>query len=120
MRYAKFIIALFVSIVLLAGCKVDATTALESQGELTLQIYGTGKPLVKKKIAPDSEMYKELHRWVSENTTGWSHTPASYVPSYLVQGKTLSLNFQGTRVILNFEDGQYVKDVDPSEYDFLK
>jgi hypothetical protein len=117
----KLTVLILLSLAFLSGCKVDATSALvESQGDLTLYVYKEGKPVVETQIPPESAMYKELNRWVSENTIGWSYSLATYVPLYLVQGKSLSLNFQGTRVILNTKDGQFVKNIDPSEYDFIK
>ena len=47
------------------------------------------------------------------------------MPSIKVRGKKFSINFLGSKAILNFQDGkgsyqQYVKDVRPAEYQFLK
>lgn len=119
MKFIPIIVAVIISLALLSGCKVDALSAFDAQGDLTLYVYGSGRPFEPQKIKVNSAIYKKLRDWVANNKTGWSHTPATYVPSVMVLGETFSLNFLDSSVILNYEGGQYIKQIDVSEYAFL-
>jgi predicted ATP-grasp superfamily ATP-dependent carboligase len=44
---------------------------------------------------------------------------ADFLASVYVSGKDFSINFLKTSVIINFNAGQYIKDVNPKDYEFL-
>jgi len=95
--------------------------ALELPENETLKVlvYGEGKILAERSIAPTSNEHKKLASWLSFNHDGWSPTPASYVPGVYVTGNNFSINFLKSNVIVNFRGGQFIKPIDPKEYDFL-
>jgi hypothetical protein len=109
--------AIFVMVA--AGCMKDMRFELPPNETLTVLVYGGGRPLTERQITPLSKEHHLLAVWLAANSRGWSPTPATYVPGVYVKGKGFSINFLKSMVIINFQEGQYIKSVDPKSYEFL-
>ena len=70
-------------------------------------------------ILPSSRQFKALSNWLAQNQTGWSSSPASYMPAVVVTGSNFSVNFLGSMVVVNYPGGQFTRKVSPNEYAFL-
>ena len=116
----KNLTVLLLSLFFLVSCKIDLDKITERDESLTVHIYESGRPSNEYTLSQGDEKYHKLMLWIKSNKSGWSSTPATYVPRVLVSSKTFSLNFVGESAVLNYSDGQFVKKVDPSEYDFLR
>ena len=71
-------------------------------------------------LIPADPARQQLSQWFNANREGWSSTPASYLGDIVVRGRDFTLQFAGSQVIVNYRDGQYIKAISPSEYQFLK
>jgi len=103
---------------LLSACDVALT--LPETEPLSLQVHKKGSPVAECKLLPGTPNFQKLASWLSNNKTGWSPTPATYIPGVYITGSKFSINFLGTFVIVNYADGQYSHSVSPSEYEFLQ
>jgi hypothetical protein len=111
---------LFMTLMLLAACKVNVAGMLSDADSFKVYVYEKGRPIQDYKIVKGDERYQMLIQWAEENGSGWQMTPATYVPGVMVSGGEVSINFLGSLAILNGPDGQFEKDVIPSDYAFLK
>ena len=105
------VLALIVAI--LGGCNDELAWALP-QETLTLQKNGRSCP-----VTPDSAQFKQLAAWVSQNRSGWSSSPASYVPGTIVRGGNFSINFLNALVVVNHPGGQFTHKASPDDFGFL-
>jgi hypothetical protein len=119
MKWFVVLIACAIFVAVAAGCKSDVRFELPANESLKLLLYGGGKPLTEREILPSSKEHSLLAAWLVVNREGWSPTPATYIPGVYVRGKEFSINFLQTNVIINFRGGQYIKSVNPKDYEFL-
>lgn len=112
---------LFIAFVILsvAGCKSEVNLQPPKNETLKLLVYGGGKPLKERELSPSSKEYEHLMSWLAANREGWSPTVVTFVPGVYVSGKDFSINFLKTSAIINFREGQYIKDINPKDYEFL-
>jgi hypothetical protein len=121
MRY----ILLLTLCTILAACRIDANSILESDESLIVSIHkSSGTTITKKEIKKGDKSYTQLIKWIADNEKGWKPSPATYIPAIEVRGKKFVLNFLRTTAIINFQspDGnyhQYFKSITEAEYQFL-
>ena len=106
-------------LIAVAGCKREVHFQLPQNETLKLLVYSSGKPIKERELAPLSKEHQLLASWLAANREGWSPTVVTFVPSVYVTGKDFSINFLKTSAIINFREGQYIKDVNPKDYGFL-
>jgi hypothetical protein len=104
--------------VLLLGCTKELGWSLPSE-PVQLQHYEQGRPVATCTLSTTSPGYKALADWVAEHQTGWSASPATYVPSKIATGRNFSINFMGGLAVVNYTGGQFTHKVSPNEYAFL-
>jgi len=74
-------------------------------------------------LDPSSEGYRTLARWISENRSGWSWFHYYTKPpskGFIVRCGTLELRFFDSTVLDRTPQGDYLKTVQPFEYEFLR
>ena len=108
-----------ISLSSLASCGGEVSLQLPQDETLNLSVYNGGRPLKEEPLPPTGNKHHLLSLWLSANRDGWSTTPLSYVPGVDVTGKGFSINFLGKDVIINYHKRQYIKSVDPKDYEFL-
>ena len=113
-------LALILFALVLVSCKIDTDKIINTNESLKVSIYGTEINIDEYWLNPGDEKYDQFISWVKNNKEGWSSTPATYVPKLLVSGKSFSFNFMSSGVVVNYESGQFTKNIDPKEYEFLK
>lgn len=125
MRKVIITVSILLICAALTACRIDATAILNAEDSLILYVHSTGSAAIKTDIPKDSQRYSDFREWFLKNEKGWSPSPVTYVPSIEVRGKKFSINFLHGSAIINFQDTngsyhQYVKDVKPQEYQFLR
>lgn len=113
-------LALLLFAAMLVSCKIDTDKIINANETLKVSVYGTGIDIKEYWLHPGDEKYNQFISWVKSNKEGWNSTPATYVPKLLVSGKSFTFNFMGAGVVVNYEDGQFTKKIDPKDYEFLK
>ena len=104
----------------LVSCTHETTISIPDNEPLMLFNYaGASNKLSAKEVVLVKDKQQKLNTWISNNRTGWTPTPATYVPGVLVSGKGFGINFLGNSVIISYSEGQYVKSISPSDYQFL-
>lgn len=74
-------------------------------------------------LDPSSEGYRTLARWISDNRAGWSWFHYYTKPparGFIVRCGTLELRFFDSTVLDRTPQGDYLKTVQPFEYEFLR
>jgi len=103
---------------LLAGCARELPLALPPN--TPAQVMEVGGPA--HKLDPASDGYRTLERWIANNRSGWSwghyYTPPP-AKGIIVRSGTLELQFFDSTVLVRTPQGDYMKNVSPSEYAFL-
>jgi hypothetical protein len=103
---------------LLAGCARQLPLSL--QPNTPARVMEVGGP--ERKLDPASDGYRMLEQWISNNRSGWSwghyYTPPP-PKGIIVRCGTLELRFFDSTVLARTPQGDYMKNVSPSEYAFL-
>ena len=86
---------------------------------MKVTIHQSGMPTKSYVLKPSDNRFKSLVELITRHKEGWKQTPVTYVPGVYVSTPDGSINFLANSVIVNFEKGQYVKSISPSEYRFL-
>jgi hypothetical protein len=60
-----------------------------------------------------------IRGWLDDHQTGWEQSVVTFVPGVMICGRDFTLNFLGDGAILNYEQGQFVRSVDPDIYSIL-
>ena len=74
-------------------------------------------------LSPSSEGYKALADWISNNRSGWSwfhYYTSPPARAIIVRCGTLELRFFDSTVVDRTPQGDYLKTVQPVEYEFLR
>ena len=108
-----------IALVAMAGCSKELNVELPENETLKVAVYSGPNARKERLLTPSSREHERLAAWLEANRAGWSVTPASYVPGVFVIGKNFSINFLKETVIINVPEGQYMKSVDPRDYEFL-
>jgi len=111
MRLRWFLAPLLVP--MLMGCQTSLDWSLPNE---PLKLDRGGQTCT---ISPSSRQFKDLSDWLAKNRSGWSSSPASYVPAVMVRGSNFSMNFVNSLVVVNYQRGQFTHEVSPSDYAFL-
>jgi hypothetical protein len=104
---------------LLAGCARQLPLTL--QPNTPARVMEVGGP--ERKLDPASDGYRALEQWIANNRSGWSwgHYYAPPPPKgIIVRCGTLELQFFDSTVLARTPQGDYMKNVAPSEYAFLR
>ena len=107
------------SLVLLAGCARQLPLALPPN--VPAQVLELGSP--QYTLDPSSEGYRTLAGWVSNNRSGWSWGHYYTTPpgkGIIVRCGTLELQFFDSIALARTPQGDFMKNVQPSEYAFLR
>ncbi|GAC1692513.1 MAG: hypothetical protein PVS2B3_01310 [Steroidobacteraceae bacterium] len=104
---------------LVAGCTRQLPLALspDAPTEVT-EVGGTHYTL-----EPSSDGYRTLARWIAGNGSGWSwgHYYTTPPPrGIIVRSGSLELRFFDSTALVRTPQGDYLKDVPPSQYAFLR
>jgi hypothetical protein len=106
-------------LVLLAGCARQLPLALPANAPVeVIEVGGAHYTL-----DPSSDGYGKLAQWVSNNRSRWSwgHYYATRpAKGIIVRSGTLDLQFVDSTVLAHMLEGDYIKRVSPSEYEFLR
>ncbi len=103
---------------LLAGCARQLPLTL--QPNTPARVMEVGGP--EHKLDPTSDAYRRLEHWISNNRSGWSwgHYYATPPPKgVIVRAGALYLQFFDSTVLARTPQGDYMKNVSPSDYAFL-
>ena len=112
-------IVIILSALFLASCKIDTDTLINVTETYNVSITENGSPVNEYILKPGTEKHAMFVSWFRNNSTGWEPTPPTFVPRIIVKGSNFSLNILGSHVILNYKEGQFVKDIKPEEYAYL-
>ena len=111
MRLRWFLAPLLVA--MLSGCQKTLDWSLPNEA---LKLERGGQTCT---ISPSSAQFRDLSHWLAKNPSGWSSSPASYVPAVMLRGSNFSVNFVNSLVVVNYPGGQFTHEVSPSDYAFL-
>ncbi len=103
----------------LSSCKIDFKSLIDLSETYLVSINENGKYSKEYTMSLGNEKHSQFIVWFKENQSDWDPTPVSYVPNVVVQGKKFSLNFMNKVVILNYEKGQFIKDINLNDYEYL-
>lgn len=109
----------FSLLLLLAGCTSSIDNFLVEAGSVKVTIHQSGISTKSYVLKSSDNRFKSLVELITRHKEGWKQTPVTYVPGVYVSTPDGSINFLANSVIVNFEKGQYVKSISPSEYRFL-
>ena len=101
---------------ILTGCASSVFVSVPENETLKVHVYIQGSSSQNCEISPDSKMHKLFVDWLSKNHSGWHATPASYVPNVLISGSKFNVNFVSKFAIINYDEGQYSHDINPSDF----
>lgn len=107
------------SLALFAGCARQLPLALPPN--TPVQVLELGSP--QYALETSSEGYRTLAGWVSNNRSGWSWGHYYTTPpgkGIIVRCGALELQFFDSIVLARTPQGDYMKNVQPSEYAFLR
>jgi hypothetical protein len=108
-----------ISILLLAtGCSRSISVELPAQA-LTVVMYSQGKASQRCVIAPNSDKFHNLADFIKQNTDGWHKRSADYMPSLVVIGSDINMYFMDDLLVMNYNGGEYSRNVAPGSYAFL-
>jgi hypothetical protein len=103
---------------LLAGCARELPLSLPPNTPAQVTEVGG----LAHKLDPASDGYRKLERWIANNRSGWSWGHYYAPPpakGIIVRCGTLELQFFDSIVLARTPQGDYMKNVSPSEYAFL-
>ncbi|HTY94880.1 MAG TPA: hypothetical protein VMC02_13380 [Steroidobacteraceae bacterium] len=103
----------------LCGCSRSISVQLPAQ-KLVVLVYADGKVAERCSIAPGSEKFRKLADLVQQGTARWHSRIGAYVPSLLVVGADITLNFRSDSVDLTYSGGDYIRSISPDAYAFLR
>ncbi len=100
------VIAVAVLAIALCACTLDVPPFSAA----SLSIHSTGESGASSDLT--SKQSQKLHEWLNVHRSGWSQTPASYVPRVVVavkhnDGKVSSLDVLPSLLVANGPFGQY-------------
>jgi hypothetical protein len=121
MKRATFILLSIILLFTPVGCKIDGVGALEQAGDLQLILPNQEAFPVPK----NSPLWTWVANWLQDNQAGWTSSPASYVPGYVLKGNDFNLNLNEGFAVLNFKDAkgkyhQFFKEFSASEFGAFK
>jgi len=103
----------------MAGCKFELSPPIAG----TVESHTLGVQVRPVDLTHDQ--LRALNEWFVQHRTGWSSSPASYVPAVIVRVRhadsTVSvINVLSTMVVVNSHDGQYAQQLPPDELAALR
>ena len=104
---------------LLSACDRTVTFQMPVNENLDLSIhrYDSTESFVETcEIAAGSSEMARVAEWLDRNRAGWEPSPVTYAPSVFIRGTDFSLNFLDEWAILNYDEGQFVRAIDPVVY----
>jgi hypothetical protein len=101
-----------------AGCTHSVSVVLPPQ-KLVVMIYDQGHVAQRCAIQPDSAKFRKLNQLLEQNSPGWHARLSTYVPTLLVMGADISLNFMGDSVVMNYKGHEYAHSIATDSYGFL-
>jgi hypothetical protein len=102
--------AMLLLAVAMLGChRLELTPPIDET--LTLIEPPEGEGRVSCSILPGSTQHARLVQWLADHQSGWSQSPATYVPGLQVKGSNFEMNVLPKIVIINYSAGQYVAPV---------
>ncbi len=108
-----------ISVLLLAsGCSRSISVQLPAQA-LTVVMYSQGKASQRCVIAPNSDKFHKLADFIRQNADGWHKRSADYMPSLVVIGSDINMYFMDELLVMNYNGGEYSRDVASGSYAFL-
>jgi hypothetical protein len=111
--------ALILVCLLLASCKIDTGSLINAPEAYTVRITKNGEPTREYIVNPGTGTHAKIVSWLTNNNSGWSQTPATYIPGVVVIAKEFQLNYLNETVIINCKEGQFVKSTKKMDYEFL-
>lgn len=108
------------ALVLLAavGCTHSVSVSLVPK-KMVVLMYAQGKVAQRCAIAPVSPKFQKLNVLLQQNQGGWHMRIGSYVPTMLVVGADVTLNFMGSSMVMNYDGHEYSRSISPDAYAFL-
>ncbi len=102
------------SVLFVSACRLELPSAISA----TVESYGASTPAPQSELTPDQ--LKALSRWFARHQTGWTSSPASYVPTLVVRvkhadGETSVINVLSAMVVVNNRDGQQIQNLPSDE-----
>jgi hypothetical protein len=129
----RILIVTIVTIVTLTGCSKDVDIAdhidLSKPIELYIRDKADTNSFLNPKIymlTPQDPRFEQFINWVTENSTDWESTPASYVmqDAIISQGDFHLGYYKNGGIVINYKDkqgkvNQIMKKVNPDDFQFL-
>jgi hypothetical protein len=112
-------VALILTCLFLVSCKIDTGALINVKEQYTVRININSEPTREYIVSPGSGTHAKIVSWLTSNNTGWSQTPATYIPGVVVVAKEFQLNYLNEIVIINCKEGQFVKSTEKTDYEFL-
>ena len=105
---------------MVAGCKAEVVSAFKNAGELQL----VSPQQTTRDIAKESELFIWVSTWLESHQDGWSSSPASHLPGYIIKGDNFHLNFTETGVVINYKEKngasrQFTRSIEFVDYQFF-
>ena len=97
------------------GCSQNVILDIQPNEVLNIDMYENGLHTQECNLISTSDFIKLFKNTSNE----WTATPVTYVPYILVSGKNFKANFIGKKVVINNNDGQYIKDIRIKDYSFI-
>lgn len=105
-------------LLLAAGCSRSISVELPAQA-LTVVVYSHGQASQRCAIAPASDKFRKLADFMKANAAGWRKRSADYTPSLVVIGSDINMYFMDDLMVMNYNGGEYSRNVTPDSYAFL-
>jgi hypothetical protein len=87
--------------------------------KMVVLMYAEGHMAQKCAIQPNSPKFQKLNQLLQQNQGGWHVRIGSYVPTILVVGADVTLNFMGSSMVMNYNGHEYARSISPDAYGFL-
>jgi hypothetical protein len=87
--------------------------------KMVVLMYSAGHMSQKCAIQPNSPKFQKLSQLMQQSQSGWHMRIGSYVPTILVVGADVTLNFMGSSMVMNYNGQEYARSISPDAYGFL-
>lgn len=106
-------------VAVLTGCEQEIEFAIPTDEILELYIYLEGDFKEECKFTSNHRIISQLNKWLNSNIENWSASPVSFAPNIIIYGETFSINFWDEFIVLNYEQGQFTKDININEFEYI-
>lgn len=99
---------------------IDIASILENIGILQIYIYEKGKIITKKEINEESNEYKIILQWITNQQHAWESCYCTYTPNILILSSDFSLNISSSEAIFVYKEQEYRKHITEGDFVYLR